>query len=114
MRANKNFKERQFKNTLSEIENVKGKKAVKVHYIEPNMDAELCTDLPHEWLSNSWKKFKTYNYDARILTEFLFKNFKLKKCKKSEATALLFIGNYVKDNPGTYNPGVKHYWLKTV
>lgn len=114
MRSNKNFKERQFKNTLAEIENVKGKKAVKVHYVEPNMDAELCTDLKNELLSSAWKKFKTYDYDARLLTEFLLKNFKLKKCKKSEATALLFIGQYVKDTPGTYKQGVKHFWLQNV
>ncbi|WP_407532980.1 hypothetical protein [Elizabethkingia anophelis] len=112
MRANKYYKERQFKNTLAEIRASKIMYQEKKHYIEPNMNAELCTDLDNEFYSDAWEKFKCYDMDGLVLRDFL-KNRGLKRCKKNEATGLLFIGKY-SDN-GIYLKGqVKHYWLCSI
>ncbi len=112
MRANKYYKERQFENTLAEVRASKIMYQEKKYYIEPNMNAELCTDLDNEFYADAWEKFKCYNMDGSVLRDFL-KNKGLKICKKNEATGLLFIGKY-SDN-GIYIKGqVKHYWLCSI
>lgn len=110
MRANKYFKERQFENTLAEVKASKIMYQEKRHFIEPNMNAELCTDLNNEFYADAWVKFKCYDMDGSILRDFLKKNYGLKRCKKTEATSLLFIGKYSENN--IYIKGeVRHYWL---
>ncbi|WP_312306573.1 hypothetical protein [Chryseobacterium sp.] len=106
-------KEQQFKVTLDEVRRSKSIYNEKKHYIEPNMNAELCTDLQNEWLSSAWQKFKTYDYEGSLLAQFLKDKFNLKRCKKSEATALLFIGKYAES--GAYiKEQTKHYWLCSI
>ena len=109
MRQNKYFKERQWNNTIEEAKRFKAfveKKAEGKLY-----DFELCQDLENEWISSSWKKFQNYKYEGRSFSEWLDKNYSLKKCKKSEATSLLFIG--IKNENGDYHKeSLKHYWLK--
>jgi hypothetical protein len=82
------------------------------HHIDPNMDWELCTDLDNEFFDSAWAKFKGYNMEGRVLTDYLKSHYNLKKCKKTEATALLFIG--IKNDSGLYQKGVIHYWLCSI
>lgn len=110
---NKYFKERQWNNTLAEVRAGKELYAEKRHYIVPNMDAELCVDLDNEFYSSAWIKFKCYNMDGAVLRDFLKKNYNLKRCKKTEATALLFIGKY--SESGAYiKSETKNYWLCSI
>lgn len=83
-----------------------------VDNIDLNMDWELCTDLDNEFFTSAWQKFKGCNCEGRLLTDVLKSKYNLKRCKKSEATALLFIG--VKNEAGAYKKGVKHYWLCSI
>ena len=73
------------------------------------LDCEFCDDLKNEEFAFAWSNFKIYSG----LEDKWIKESGLKKCKKQEATCLLFIGD--KSENGYYiNGSYKHFWLKSV
>lgn len=80
------------------------------------LDVEICNNLSEEMFSSAWSHDKV---SSENLSSFI-SNLHLIKCKKSEATTLLIVGerpDYLKNTGagayGNWKKGVKNIWLKS-
>lgn len=72
-------------------------------------NAEFCANLNKEIYVSFWTNMEIVN-DNKTINHFI-KQKSLKKCKKSEATALLIVGE--KSENGYFISGkYKNYWLR--
>jgi len=101
--------DKRFEQTLEEM-----KRIYNVDWLRPRgemklVDAELCSDLENDCYTDSWLKLKI-PAGSYGLSKFLKEN-DLKRCKKSEASFLMVVGE--KTETGLFQIGkYKNYWLK--
>ena len=99
---------KRWKITLAEIMAVRDVKLMKLVPAK-KLDCEFCNDLKNEEFMSSWDNFQIY---AGLENKWIKKS-GLLKCKKSDATSHLFVGE--KNENGYFiNNQYKHYWLKSV